>query len=241
MRHLPALLFAAFAVHAQPPAFEVATIRTNHTGSLVSNYPSLRHGRLTVENATLRRLIGAAWEINEERIQGPGWLDSDRFDAVAKSPDGVPDSEFGPMLQTLLKDRFGLVLHPETREVPAWVLVVGKGGPKIHAFDPAHPPVPPANVGQSVIVGVGTMAQLAGMLENPSGRPVVDKTGLEGRFSYVLSYMRLSSQPAGNLVSDAAPDLFTAIREQLGLRLDSRKEPVEFLVVDRAGRAPAEN
>jgi hypothetical protein len=178
MRHLPALIFTAFALSAQPPAFEVATIRTNHTGSLVSN---------------------------EERIQGPGWIASDRFDVVAKSPDGVPDSELGPMLQALLKDRFGLVLHPETREVPAWVLVVGKGGPKIHAFDPARPPVPPANVGQSVIVGAGTMAQLAGMLENPSGRHVVDKTGLEGRFSYVLSYMRLASQPAATRAATLPP------------------------------------
>ena len=168
----------AAGAFAQSPAFEVASVKSNRSGSGSSNYPRIVNGRVNVTNSTFRRLVSAAYDVTEIRIEGPGWIGVDRFDITAKAADGIPDSQFGAMLQVLLKDRFGLAVHRETRESPAYDLIVAKDGLKIKPFDAGHPPVTPKNSGQSVIVGAGTMPQLANMLELSVNRPVVDKTGL---------------------------------------------------------------
>jgi uncharacterized protein (TIGR03435 family) len=236
---LASVCIVAAGAFAQTPAFEVATVRPNRSGSLGSNYPSIVNGRVNVTNSTFRRLVSAAYGVTEFRIEGPGWIGADRFDITAKAPDGIPDSRFPAMLQDLLRERFGLAVHRETREVPAFDMVVVKEGLKMKAFDPGHPPVTPRSAGQTVIIGVGTTQQLANLLERPASRPVVDRTGLEGRYSYVLSFLPLQS--AADAVSDVAPDLFTAIQEQLGLKLEPKKEPIELLIIDRAERNPVEN
>jgi uncharacterized protein (TIGR03435 family) len=145
-----------------------------------------------------------------------------------------------PLLQSLLKDRFHLENHFETKEMPAYDMVVSKGGAKLKPFDPAHPPEPPRNRGQAVMMGVGTTTQIADALARAAGRPVVDKTGMaeEGRFGWTVNYTPFSANDSS---ASAAPDLFAAIEQQLGLKLESRKESVQILVIDHVERVPSEN
>ena len=112
----------------------------NRSGSGRSNLPRLTNGRLTAENATLKQLLQVAYDLNALQITGPGWLDSDRFDLAAKSPQGVPDSDLMPMLQSLLAERFQLTAHRENKELPVYALIVAKDGLKISVFDPSHIP-----------------------------------------------------------------------------------------------------
>ncbi len=228
---------------AQSPAFEVATAKVNHSGSGRSSFPWLLNGRMTAQNATLRMILRAAYGLTAMQIEGPGWLDSDRFDIEAKSPPGVPDSELMPMLQSLLKERFQLAAHHETREMPVYDLVVAKGGLKIAPFDPAHiPPTPPRNGATSMIIGPMTMSQLAVRITPDAGRPVLDKTGLGAtRYFCAATYSSLSAQQADSAPESASPDIFKALDQQLGLKLEPAKEPLEILIVDHAERVPSEN
>jgi uncharacterized protein (TIGR03435 family) len=234
-------------LHSQPPAFEVATVKVNHTGDNGMSRPNLRNGMLTARNVSMKMLLRAAYDLSEPRITGPDWLDSDRYDLAAKSPQGVPDSELMPMLQALLKDRFHLVVHREMKEMSVFDMVVAKSGLKMPVFDPAHPAPPRGPAGGSMDFtaissnGIATMSQLALQLTGSAGRPVLDKTGVEGRYGYFLMYTPIAAQSANGVVGSGAPDFFTAVEQQLGLRLEPKKESVEILVVDHADRVPTEN
>ncbi len=230
------------ALRAQSPAFEVATVKVNRSGSGASDGPRLTNGRLSAENATLRRFLQVAYDLNAVQISGPGWLDSDRFDLAAKSPDGVPDSDLMPMLQSLLKERFQLTVHRENKEMPVYDLVVAKDGLKISVVDPSHmPPTPPRNGVASMIIGPMTMSQLANTLTPPAGRPVIDKTGLAERYFCAVTFSPLAAQTNSNATEAAPLDIFAAVQEQLGLKLEPAKAVREILVVDHAERIPREN
>ncbi|MES1258929.1 MAG: TIGR03435 family protein [Acidobacteriota bacterium] len=238
---IAAALFSPAPLCGQRATLDVATVKPNNTGAARSSYPRLRNGTLSAENITLKRLIGAAYGLSDLRLAGPDWLDSVRFDVAGKAPEGTRDTEFMPLLQALLQDRFHLEVHRERKEMPAFDMIVGKGGMKLQPFDPAHPPETPPNTGGALMIGVGTLDQIADTLAGSAGQPVVNRTGVEGRYVYIVHYTPLSGQPA-DLTPDAGPpDLFTAVQQQLGLRLEARKQPIEILVVDRADRVPAEN
>lgn len=228
-------------LRAQSPEFEVATVKVNHTGSGGSNFPRLKNGTLAAQNVSLLMLLQAAYDLSAARITGPEWLNSDRFDLAGKSPMGVPDSELMPMLQALLKDRFRIAVHRATKTMSVYEMIVAKGGLKMLRFDPARPPVAPRHGGGAMIIGSGTTHQLASMLSAPAGRPVLDKTGLEGGYTYVLTFMPLSAQAVVSASDSAPPDLFAAVQQQLGLKLEPAKGLVEILIVDHAERVPSEN
>lgn len=191
------------------------------------------NGRYSVENATLRSLFEKAFDMPRLRIVGPDWIDAERFDIDAKGAAGTPDKQLPLMLQTLLAQRFGAVTHRESREMRAYDMVVAKRGLKVSLYDPAHPP---ATTPRSNISGVGLMSNLADQLARVIGQPVVDRTGAEGRYAYALSYAPLA---AGKSDSDL-PDIFTAVEQQLGVKLVARKQPIEILVIDHVER-PTEN
>lgn len=240
-------LIAAPAVLAQSPTFEVATVKANRSGENGDRRPDLRNGVLTARNVTLHTMLRAAYGLHESRIVGPDWLDSDRYDLAGKAPANVPDTEFMPMLQALLKERFQLAVHRETKEMAVFDMVVAKGGLKIWPYDPARPvpkPALPANVTSAMTAsnGVYTMAELATHLTAAASRPVLDKTGLEGRYGFFLFWTQLSADAADAAAgSSGPPDLFAAVEQQLGLKLQPNKEPVEILIVDHAERVPTEN
>jgi uncharacterized protein (TIGR03435 family) len=214
------------------PRFEVASVKPATVGQpgggLVTG-----HGRLTVANETLKRCIMGAYGLGPNLISGgPGWLESDRFEIVAKSErDQDGDKALMLMLRTLLAERFKLAVHFETRTIPALVLEVAKNGPKLEKAD-----------GESARTQNGrglidartiTMSRFAEVLSRQMDLPVVDRTGLEGAFNLKLEWTPASAKPDG-------PSVFTALQEQLGLRLESRKMPIEVLVIDHAER-PTEN
>ena len=237
---------AGSALRAQSPAFEVATVRIHPAGDNGMGFPDFKNGTFTARNVPMRRLLRAAYGLSDLQISGPDWLDSDRYDVVAKSPQGVPDSELMPMLQALLRDRFHVAAHREMKEMPAFDMVVAKGGLKIWLFDPARPvikPPPPANPTSAMVAsnGVVTMPELAIRLALSAGRPVLDKTGLEGRYGFFLFYTMLSAQSDDATAGSGPPDFFAAVEQQLGLRLEPKKESIEVLIVDHAERAPTEN
>lgn len=236
-------LVCAPAMRAQSPAFEIASVKANHSGSGRSSYPRLINGRMTAENATLRMIIRVAYGLTALQIEGPGWLDSDHFDMEAKSPPGVSDSELMPMLQSLLKERFQLAAHHEAKEMPVYKMVLAKGGLKVAPFDPAHiPPTPPRNGATSMIIGAMTMSQLAGRITPDAGRTVLDKTGLGATLYFcAATYSSLNAQAADAAAEPGAVDVFGALEQQLGLKLEPAKAPLDILVVDHAERVPIEN
>jgi uncharacterized protein (TIGR03435 family) len=206
-----------------------------------------------MSNVTLRFCLTRAYRITDPQVSGPAWIDSDRYDIVAKVPAGAPESQIPEMLQALLAERFKLLAHREQKELPALALVVTKNGPKLAkvALDESGGGMSsgdgPGN--SQIVTGQAvTMARLAGFLATPRvdlGLPVVDQTGLDGTFSFTLKWTsekRLTEKPESTgQDADAPPTILTALQEQLGLKLEKRKASLEVLIVDRAERAPTEN
>lgn len=232
------IVISAAALSAQ--SFDAASVKVNTSGSGSSSAPYLAKGRLVATNANMRQILQAAWGLSSLQITGPSWIDTERYDIEARSPDGVPDTEMKPMLQALLKERFVLEAHLETKELPVYNLTVLKGGPKIKPTDLDHPFTQPARMSGACCMMVAyrsTMDQFATNLAGPVSRPVLNKTGLEGPYAYALQYAQLNATTEPN----SAPDIFGAVQEQLGLKLESDKAPVPVLVVDRAERVPTGN
>lgn len=214
--------------------FEVASVKLNHSG----NSSSGEHtgpGRLTITNDTLKDLLRVAYDVKDFQIEGgPRWLDSDRYDIVATTgrSEAITNQQLRPLLQALLADRFHLKTHRETRDMIVYSLVVAKNGPKLTAHTgggggDSHT----TNASTGNITGTNaTMATLANSLSQVTGRPVSDKTAIEGRFDYRIVWVPDQTDSSG-------PSIFTAVQEQLGLRLDSTKGPVEMLVIDSAEKA----
>jgi uncharacterized protein (TIGR03435 family) len=250
---------------AQRLEFEIASVKPHHSGD-GRRFIRPSPGRLTIRNLTLKDLLGEANKMRPFQIfGGPDWIDSERFDVEAKAEgNALPQQMTGPMLETLLQDRFKLQSHRESRELPIYVLTVGKNGSHIQPasektcvpFDPSNPSLPqaqgrnPSEVCGFIGMGRGslnanqvTMEALTMAFSQLLGRAVVDKTGITGEVDAHMTF--ILDQPANPTLPSTAtdpgpPSIFTAIQEQLGLKLDSAKGPVEVLVVDHAER-PTEN
>jgi uncharacterized protein (TIGR03435 family) len=205
----------------------------------------------------LKLLMTVAYDVRDFQIVGgPGWLATDRFDIVAKA-EGVPDQltpeQFRPMLVALIEDRFQLKIHRETKEMPVYALVVAKNGTKLKAN--AGEPGPRLRMGRGQLNGTKVpLKMLVQQLAQQLGRPVVDKTGLTGDYDFTLTWTPQPGEggamfagpggpggPEGPPPSDPdGPSIFAAIQEQLGLKLESDKGPVEILVLDQVEK-PTEN
>ncbi|MEP7354348.1 MAG: TIGR03435 family protein [Acidobacteriota bacterium] len=251
------------ASSAKPPAFEVASIKPNNSGETRVSGGYQPGGRYSVTNYSLRALIAAAYvrpQVNPDFLiaGGPKWMDSDRFDVEAKAAGefpGGPDGLSAPrrvMLQGLLADRFGLKVHHEKRQGPVYSLNVvrpdGRLGPKLRvsSADCATPATPPAQgcfarIGPGSISSGGMLlAQFISLLPRFVDRVVVDSTMLTGRYDMDLSWTPAPGEwvappiPGGAAPATDGPSLFTAIQEQLGLKLQPQTGPVDMLVIDDA-------
>jgi len=228
-----AVMFAP-AIHAQDrpaaPAFEVAAIKPHNPNEPGGGY-SFQHGRLNISNTWLRILVMNAYEVKDFQISGgPSWIDSERFDVVAKAPDTADPRDLNPMLRALLEDRFKLAVHRESRESTVYTLVIAKGGIKLHRSSPDAQFSNRAGP-EGMSATKMPIRLIVSQFSSAVHRIVIDKTGLEGDFDYDFRW------------SDKDPDsqsIFTAIEEQLGLKLESAKAPVEFLIIDHAEK-PSEN
>jgi uncharacterized protein (TIGR03435 family) len=220
--------------------FEVASIRPSKADPSHGSGIRTGHGRLDGENVSLKRCIIGAYGVGPYQILGgPDWLDSDRFDISAVAdPAAKADSDQALMLmlQDLLADRFKLALRRETRSLSAYVLEVARNGSKLEkaAGGESRTHTNGNNARISIQAENTTMEGFAKVLAREMDRPVVNQTRLEGLFNLKLQWARES---AG--ITDL-PSIFTALEEQLGLRLRSGKTPVEVLVIEHA-EEPSEN
>jgi uncharacterized protein (TIGR03435 family) len=244
-----AIVFVVIGAYGQaPPAFEVASVRQNRSGSRDRSMDISRGGeRFTATNVPFGALVLMAYNITVRQLSGPGEFLSDRYDVAAKAEHPVSRDEMLRMLQALLADRFKLVIRHETKEVPVYALTIGKGGPKLHQSEP------PESEGGGVlrnpfraggeeprsgrlIFKAESMPDFAWALSRMAGigdRVVVDRTGLKGNYDFELTFGRDVAPPGGDA---AEPSVFIAVQEQLGLKLESTKAPVEFLTIDHVER-----
>ncbi len=239
-------LSLALALPAQTTSFEVAAIKPNRSGGGGSSIRAGK-GQIGMENVSLRKLTLFAYGIPDDReyaLSGPDWLGTERFDILAKFPADTPLDQVRVMLRTMLAERFKLALHRETRMLPAYELVVAKGGPRIQPAEPGQNGTSgrPGRLEATKI----TMQKLCDLLVRMVGQPVHDATGLNGVYTFTLEWTPDETQkPAGpdeGAASNASgTTLFAALQEQLGLKLQGRKAPAEILVVDRMEKIPTEN
>jgi uncharacterized protein (TIGR03435 family) len=236
------------------PAFDVAAIRQNnadHTArSHIISSPS--DGNFRAINVRLKAILQFAFGISETQILGgPAWIDSTKFDIEAKADSSVDDRmralgsvaakrQKQVMLQALLADRFHLAAHEETRQLPIYVLVVAKNGPK---FKESKANGTTINSGNGYIAVQGsdnTLALLAQQLAQILGRVVVNKTEMQGRYDLTLKWTPDELFGPNAVSPDSGPSLFTAIQEQLGLKLEAQRGPVQIIVIDHI-EMPSEN
>jgi uncharacterized protein (TIGR03435 family) len=249
------LLASALAVGQTPaalPSFEVAAVTANKSGELRMAVDVQPGGKLTMHNVPMKVLIMFAWHLRADALSGgPGWIESERFDVVAKAPEKAPQDEIRRMLQTLLAERFKLAVHADQKPMPAFALVVGKSGSKLQPSETAvlsgqrctPGEAPPGQ--RRVDCRHLTMALLADYLQELAVRdfpvPVVDQTGLPGAYDFSLEWTPTAGPGAAPPADETGPSIFDAVATQLGLKLESRKLPLPVLVIDRVERVPAEN
>jgi uncharacterized protein (TIGR03435 family) len=215
----------------QEPAFEVASIKLATAGDYLSINTDGGVARYT--HLTLRVLIAIANQIDNSRVVGgPPWLDTQVYDVVAKLPPGAPKSAIPAMLERLLRDRFKVAVHRESKEQKVLALVVARNGPKLTRSQDSS-----GGGGTTMPDGMKargvTMTSLARMLKRPAGIEVVDRTGIEGPYDVEMKWRKDEN-------SDG-PDFITALQEQLGLKLEPSRASVDVIVVDSAERVPIDN
>jgi len=229
-----------------PPEFEVASVKVvdlAKLGNAISmNIGTVQREQVTFGNATLNDCIRFAYGMaSDAQIAGPDWIKSKEYlyDIVAKGAAGSSREQLQRMTQTLLAERFSLVTHREQKEMSYLALVIAKNGPKIKLLKE----VPDGFRGTTYggrINSVLPMPMLAYLLSRfETERPIIDSTGLNGLYEVKLEWTL--ARQLQNADSPPGPSLFTAIDEQLGLKLEARKGPVEILVVDSAEKVPTEN
>jgi uncharacterized protein (TIGR03435 family) len=230
-------LVVCSAVCGQAQRFEVASVKPNNSASGISGATAV-HGRYTGTNLSLKSYIRMAYAVSEFQVTGPAWIDSDRYDINAKGSDLPGNDWYRPMLQALLADRFKLRLHRETRPATVYQLTVAPRGLKAKEADPSGDSGTDNGRGRLTVLK-SSMGRFAEVLSRQTDYPVVDRTNLPGLYDFVLEWTPEEAHAAGD--SAPPPSLFTAIQEQLGLKLQSGKVPIEFLAVQGAERLPTEN
>jgi uncharacterized protein (TIGR03435 family) len=285
MLGLAVSLLVAASVLAQEPGpvrFDAVSIKRN-TSNAPGNFVGSRGaGRFEATNAKLALLFGIVFGVREEFIIGaPGWFASDRFDVVATMPGGATPAQRSEMIRAMLADRFKLVAHRETRQVPVYDLILaradGRLGPDMKKSEldcaainkaarsapPALPTGPPSpgdvsrcnprmftssnRVNVMNVDGL-SMPMLVRMIEPSLSRPLIDRTGLAGDYDVRLRFVPEPGSSRGTFVSpvtgpsgvtlppDDVPAIFTAVQEQLGLKIDPQRGPMEVLVIDSIER-----
>ena len=246
------------SVLAQQPVgtleFDAVSVKPSNPNSASGTVVDVtRGGTLHVVNATLKDLMETAYDVGSFQIKGgPKWADAAKYDVDATPgtrPQGaaVPQPDWTNVrlkVQALLKDRFQLQLHRETRTGSIYSLAIAKGGIKSTGLSVTQNPHRGINAGQGTMLGeAASIAQLAYKLSRLLGRPVVNNTGLEGNYDFKLEWTPdLSpSAPDGQPVqTPGGPSLFSALQQQLGLRLEATKGPVDVLIIDLVNK-PSEN
>jgi uncharacterized protein (TIGR03435 family) len=279
-----ALTLAPAAGYAQEKLeFEVASIKPFSIGQpdgAVTLGARIDGAQVRMLGLTMRDLLGSAYRTKVYLINGPDWIATERYDINAKVPAGVSPDRLPDMLQSLLSERFGVKVHREKKEVPAYVLLIGKPPLKLREIvaDPNATPPKAVEVtgtgsaaGLSVNMGNGSTYSLAGgkfsatkidaptiaaVLERFSDRPVVDLTALKGKYDFEFPVTPEDTQtmmiraavaagvqlpPQALRLLDSGGNPIEAGAEQVGLKIESRRMPIEFLIVDQVQKTATDN
>jgi uncharacterized protein (TIGR03435 family) len=239
-----AALIAAAAFAQAPdtrPSFVVASVKPNTSGSSSSSSHGSK-GQIVMDNQSLKRLVERAYNVKSFQVIGPDWMESVRFDVAAKYPPDATDDEKAAMLRTLLEDRFKLSVHRESKEKQGYALVVAKGGFKLKPVAPGGSGTDSNSNGRVATVTAtrNSMAQVADYVARRLSETVVDRTELPGVYDFKFSYT-IDDQNVDGVEATGVPSLPAAHQDNLGLRLQAQKVPVEFIIVDRVERVPIEN
>src|SRR5579871_1007098 len=239
-------LFLGLALAASGQAFEVASIRPSQTPQGKGLF-SLREdintspGTLRMQNVTLETTIRWAYKLNVYEVTGPDWLSNGRYDITAKADTAATEDQLRVMLQALLAERFKLMFHRQPKELSAYVFVAAKDVSKLH---------PAEGGGEGSMTGAGLvfeghkmpLSRLADIVSSAPKMPVLDKTGLPGYFDFKLDLRPyITPRQPDDPPIDLADIATSALRDELGIKLESRKVTLEVLVVDSAERSPTEN
>ena len=272
-------IVCAYGQSTGTPEFEAAAVRVNKSGDPQSA-EFLPGGQVSLRGFTMKSLVGLAYKetrmlpeltslalglapsvaqfkvvSNDYLKGGPPWLDSDRFDVIAKGPAGAPSDTTRLMLQKLLADRFHLVVHREEKMMKVYAMVVDNGGPKLKAADGSGEAVCIPSIGDDNVyhrechnTSMGRLAeQLAAFAPRFfEGRPVVDATNLKGAWDFRLDWTPLSGGLAGLQAApgqefDTGTTIFRTMEKNLGLKLEQREQTMPIIVIDQVDRVPTEN
>jgi len=249
----------AFGQTAPAPAFDVASVRVSAIGRAGGEGSRRENIQVTpdavnMRNVSFKSATRWAFHVMDYQVNGPDWINSERYDINAKAAGAVPEEQLRLMMQTLLADRFKLVTHRVTKELPSYVLTVAKGGPKFaESTSEGEPDIKPDQNRLSISVKRAGVAQLVDGLVNVFRAPIVDETGLKGKYDITINVAKyvadLGPRREGGAASGGAaevpPDplaiITRGLQEELGLKLDAKKMPIDLVVIDKADKVPAEN
>lgn len=246
---LTLLAIASASLALAQPAFEAASVKPNpsakaggegSTRETIDSPP----GSLTMRNVSLQSCVRWAYGLRDYQLTAPAWTATERYDIVAKAAGPAPVDQLRLMLRALLAERFQLALHRENRELPVFALMVAKNGPKLHASTAdAAATMKPS--GGALVFRNYSMPDLADRLATRPfhfARPVVDQTGLAGRYDFDMKFAANDAELKQTMERmEADQSSFAPALQDLGLKLDSLKAPVEVVIVDRAAKIPTEN
>jgi uncharacterized protein (TIGR03435 family) len=237
-----AILSVAFASISAAQSFTVASIRPRaeavpfeHDGKT-----EITPGRLTMRDVTVATCIKWAYGVQNSQIAGPDWIDSSsrRFDIEARADAGATAAQMKEMMKTLLAERFGLKFHHESRELTSYFLTAPKGASKLHESSPDTQPYR-ENTDVSTIARALSMHEFADFISQPLHMPVVDDTGLRGRYDFTLNFTAYLPNDGSDILDNGNAIIISALQGELGLKLESKKQPVEVMVVDHIDEASA--
>ena len=244
------------SVGAGAQSFEVASIKKSpppDQDRVITGFQIPGGGRLNTLSTPLRALVTFAYDVQDYQVAvGPGWANSETYDITAKAAENATAPQLRAMLQTLLRERFKLVVRRETKEALVYELALAKGGAKIQEDTTSERSLMMQRGRGRATAQKARLTMFTSMLGTLVGRPVVDKTGLGSTYKFDLSWTPAPGEggpparavtPQGQVIAQPDPDgpsLFTALQEQLGLRLETAKGPVETLVIE-AAKKPSEN
>jgi uncharacterized protein (TIGR03435 family) len=233
------------------PAFEVASVKQNNSPDQRSSFQTSPNG-VTITNYRLQFLIPNVYNVPVYAVSGaPGWLSSNKYDIVARAPEGSSKEQFALMLQQLLADRFKLKFHREQKDLSGYALMPAKDGPRVKVEKHDQPEADDGRVGAGQgqvhghMISSATLAQVLSLYLN---RPVLDQTGIDGTFNVDLKWTPDATdrtpgppQPDAPASDPQGPSLFSALEEQLGLRLAGQRTSVQMFVIDHIDQVPTEN
>jgi uncharacterized protein (TIGR03435 family) len=240
--------YAVFGQSAATPAFEVASVKVSQPGrggrGFMGHGPGnqihAEPGALTMRNVSMRAAIHWAYDVPEYQVSGPAWLASEHYDITAKAAGAAPEDQLRLMLRALLADRFKLATHAEQKAMPYYLMTVAKGGPKFkESTEEGEPVLAPGPNNSTAVIRRVPISQFVDMLQPILQAPIVDETGLKGRYDATLNIGALISTPIQN--DDITGTIVTAVQDLLGLKLEPKKGPLDILIVDHAEKVPTEN